>query len=114
MSAPVDTAVTQLRSDTSKLHKQLDEAFAKNETEMRKLQDDAATQAQQLASSLRKIAQEQQSETASRFASAAASLESAASSAKAGSQDALHYVRSALEDISHGVAAAGARSKQRA
>lgn len=116
--------IEQIRTETSKLHQQLDEALAKNEAAMRKASADAVAKAQELATKLRTTAQAHHSEASARFAEAATSFESAAASAKK-TMDAkgadlrernletLHHIRAAAQNLSQAIAAKAPREKQR-
>lgn len=115
MSRATDT-IDRVRSDARALHEKIAEASAKNEAMVRKELHESADKAQQLASQLRTMANEQQSDVAARFANAAASLESAAASSKQTAharadqlreqnKAMLSYVQSALKNISSGIAA---------
>ena len=104
-------ALERVRNDARKLHEKIAAASTKNDAALRKDLQDAGEKAQHLASSLRTMAKEQQSEVAAHVANAAASFESAAAAAKVNAQAgaaklrehhqaAFAHVRSALKSIS--------------
>ena len=118
-------AVDQVRSDAKSFYQQIEASTSKSQAAMRSNLQDAATQAQQLASSLRSAEKNQSADATRCLEHAASLLDSAAESARGAAQatDAnlrktsmtiLEQTRDALHDVSEAVAAKRAAAKPQA
>ncbi len=112
----VTEAVDQARDQTRDLYKRIQENTSQNHATIRTGLRDSATQAEQLASSLRTVAQDQRNDAGRHLQHAASLLESAASGAKSvanvtngelrqKSIAMLEHTREALQNVSQAVAA---------
>ena len=118
-------AVDGARDELRTLHKKLDAATAKNRDSLRADLQDAGTQAQRIADSLKTLAGQQRADASNGLAQASSKLEKAAANAKdaasaneeklrQANQSMLTHTRQALQNVSEAVAAKRAELQKRA
>lgn len=117
-------AVDQARNDARSLYKQIHESTSKSHAAIRGDLQDAATQAQRLASSLKTLGSDQRADASGHLGHAASLLEAAAEDArtiaKANAADVrdanlamLEHTRDAVQDISQAIAAKRAAARRK-